>query len=335
MCHLALDNTQQTGTKLSTAALQLVMLIGGLIGVVVGAKVFLNGAVGAAHRFGIPEFIVGSIIVAIGTSAPELAINIAASLQSAGDVIASNIVGSNIVNLGLGIGLAGFLVKFKCPRKVYVKAAIIGLVGTVFLLVVTLTSGPSPEVAVFTRAVAVLLFTGFVCFTIWSLRNSDEADEDEISDASQSMLIIVPCLIVGAAAMSFFANVTVTNAVGVATALGIPDVVIGATIIAAGGSLPEVISCIEAARMKRSNIVIGNIVGSQIFNIFGILGVSGLVASFEYSRSIAVDVSFLLIMTLIWLASFKFDAVRRVVGPVLLGTYLLYAVYLVRLALAV
>jgi cation:H+ antiporter len=134
--------------------------------------------------------------------------------------------------------------------------------------------------------------------------------------------------------MSFFADLTVTNAVGVATALGIPDVVIGATIIAAGGSLPEVISCIEAARMKRSNIVIGNIVGSQIFNIFGILGISGLVASFEYSRSIAVDVSFLLVMTLIWLASFKFAPVRRVVGPVLLGTYLLYAVYLVRLALA-
>ena len=319
---------------MSTATLQLVMLLGGLVGVVVGAKVFLNGAVGAAHRFGIPEFIVGSIIVAIGTSAPELAINIAASLQSAGDVIASNIVGSNIVNLGLGIGLAGFMVKYNCPRKVYIKAAVIGLIGTVFLLIITLTSGPSPEVAVFTRAIAVMLFTGFVCFTIWSLRNSDEQDEEEMTDASQSLSVIVSCLIVGAAAMSFFANLTVTNAVGVATALGIPDVVIGATIIAAGGSLPEVISCIEAARIKRSNIVIGNIVGSQIFNIFGILGISGFVASFEYSRSIAVDVSFLLVMTLIWLASFKFAPVRRVVGPVLLGTYLLYAVYLVRLALA-
>jgi len=310
------------------------MLLGGLVGVVVGAKVFLNGAVGAAHRFGIPEFIVGSIILAIGTSAPELAINIAASLQSAGDVIASNIVGSNIVNLGLGIGLAGFMVKYNCPRKVYIKAAVIGLIGTVFLLIITLTSGPSPEVAVFTRAIAVMLFTGFVCFTIWSLRNSDEQDEEEMTDASQSLSVIVSCLIVGAAAMSFFANLTVTNAVGVATALGIPDVVIGATIIAAGGSLPEVISCIEAARIKRSNIVIGNIVGSQIFNIFGILGISGFVASFEYSRSIAVDVSFLLVMSLIWLASFKFAPVRRVVGPVLLGTYLLYAVYLVRLALA-
>jgi cation:H+ antiporter len=309
------------------------MLIGGLVGVVVGAKVFLNGAVGAAHRFGIPEFIVGSIIVAIGTSAPELAINVAASLQSAGDVIASNIVGSNIVNLGLGIGLAGFLVKYQSPKKVYIKATVIGLIGTLFLLVVTLTSGPSPAIAQFTRTIAVLLFTGFVCFTIWSLRNTDEADEDEMSDVSQSILVILPCLIVGAAAMSFFANVTVTNAVGVATALGIPDVVIGATIIAAGGSLPEVISCIEAARMKRSNIVIGNIVGSQIFNIFGILGFSGIVASFEYSRSIAIDVTFLVMMTLIWLASFFVAPIRRVVGPVLLGTYLLYAAYLVRLAL--
>ena len=239
---------------MSTATLQLVMLIGGLVGVVVCAKIFLNGAVGAAQRFGIPEFIVGSIIVAIGTSAPELAINVAASLQSAGDVIASNIVGSNIVNLGLGIGIAGLLVSYDCPSKAYVKAAIIGLVGTVFLLIVTLTSGPSPEVAMFTRTISVILFTGFVCFTIWSLRNSDDdgADDDDMSCVSKSMMVIVPCLIVGAVGMSFFADVTITNAVGVATALGIPDVVIGATIIAAGGSLPEVISCIEAARMKRS-----------------------------------------------------------------------------------
>lgn len=319
---------------MSTATFQLVMLFGGLVGVVVCAKVFLKGAVGAAQRFGIPEFIVGSIIVAIGTSAPELAINVAASLQSAGDVIASNIVGSNIVNLGLGIGLAGLLVKYQCPTKAYVHAAVIGLFGTVFLLGVALYSGPSPEVALFSRTIAMILFTGFLCFTIWSLRNSHDegGDEDEMSGVSKSMLVIVPCLILGAVGMSFFADITVTNAVGVATALGIPDVVIGATIIAAGGSLPEVISCIEAARMKRSNIVIGNIVGSQIFNIFGILGISGLVGAFDFSRGIAIDVSFLLVMTFIWLASFRFAAIRRVVGPVLVGTYLLYAAYLVRLA---
>lgn len=311
------------------------MLFGGLIGVVVCAKVFLKGAVGAAQRFGIPEFIVGSIIVAIGTSAPELAINVAASLQSAGDVIASNIVGSNIVNLGLGIGLAGLLVKYQSISKTYVIAAVVGLLGTVFLLVVTLMSGPSPEMASFTRMIAMILFAGFMGFTMWSLCMTDDGscDEEDIPDVNHAMYVILPCLIVGAVGMSFFADVTVTNAVGVATALGIPDVVIGATIIAAGGSLPEVISCIEAARMKRSNIVIGNIVGSQIFNIFGILGVSGLVGSFTYSRGIAVDVSFLLVMTFIWLASFKFAAIRRVVGPVLLGTYALYAIYLVRLAL--
>ena len=320
---------------MSEVTLQFVLLLGGLIGVVVCAKIFLNGAVGAAQRFGIPEFIVGSIIVAIGTSAPELAINVAASLQSAGDVIASNIVGSNIVNLGLGIGLAGLLVKYQCPSMAYVKAAVIGLLGTVFLLLVTLMSGPSPEMAVFSRSIAIVLFAGFIGFTVWTLRNPDcEDDEEDLSDISQSMSIIIPCLIVGALGMSLFANITVTNAVGVATALGIPDVVIGATIIAAGGSLPEVISCIEAARMKRSNIVIGNIVGSQIFNIFGIFGVSGLVASFEYSRGIAIDIGFLLVMTLIWLASFMLVPVRRLVGPALLGTYLMYACYLVWLVLA-
>ena len=320
---------------MSTATFQLVMLFGGLIGVIVCAKIFLNGAVGAAQRFGIPEFIVGSIIVAIGTSAPELAINVVASLKSAGDVIASNIVGSNIVNLGLGIGLAGFLVKYQPPSQSYVIAAVIGLIGTLFLLAVTLTSGPSAEIAMITRTIAMILFAGFLGFTIWSLCTSDsgDCDDDEVPSVSHALYVIIPCLIAGAAGMSFFADVTVTNAVGVATALGIPDVVIGATIIAAGGSLPEVISCVEAARMRRSNIVIGNIVGSQVFNILGILGVSGLVGTFTYSRGISVDIGFLVVMTIIWLASFKIAPVRRVVGPVLLGVYVLYAIYLVRLAL--
>ncbi|MEP4309714.1 MAG: hypothetical protein ABJ364_08200, partial [Lentilitoribacter sp.] len=179
---------------MSTVALQLLMLIGGLVGVVVGAKIFLKGAVGAAHRFGIPEFIVGSIIVAIGTSAPELAINIAASLKSAGDVIASNIVGSNIVNLGLGIGLAGLFVNYQATSTAYLKAASIGLIGTIFLLGVTLISGTAHDMAMFTRTVAVILVAGFIAFTVWSLSSSceTEEDDDDVPEASSSLAIIVP-----------------------------------------------------------------------------------------------------------------------------------------------
>jgi cation:H+ antiporter len=311
----------------------LALLIGGLIGVVYAAGLFLSGAVGVASRFGIPEFIVGSVIVAVGTSAPELAINLAASFQNQGDVIISNIVGSNIVNLGLGIGLAGMLIKFDKLPKGYFVSAMVGFVATAAVLCMTLGSANADGISHIGRAFSLILFGGFVVYMLASLKFSDGDDDDEYDVPEQTMFILVAQLIFGSVAMAFLADVTVDNAVILATTLGIPTAVVGATVIAAGGSLPEVFACIAAARMGRPKIVFGNIVGSQIFNLMGILGVSGLVGAFTYNVAIKADIMILMAITVLMLLSFFVTRLRQHLGPVMLLSYAGYACYLLSISL--
>ncbi len=323
----------ERGLFVGAVAYQMVFLIVGLLGVIFSARFFLKGAIAASIRFGIPEFLVGSLIVAVGTSAPEFAINIAASLQQAGDVIASNIIGSNIVNIGLGIGFAGLLVRYTASPPAYLSAAFVGLAGAVALLLLTVLSGEG-ESARYSRFAALIFVLGFAGFAYWSIWHLNvEEEEDELPGKNISRAAMLALLVLGALGMSFFADMTVSNAVDLATQLGIPSVVIGATIVAAGGSLPEVFACIEAARLKRPNIVVGNIVGSQVFNIFGILGISGLVATFEYDRVVANDLIFLIAMTVIWIISFRWLPLRQRVAPIFLAIYALYALYLICLAL--
>jgi cation:H+ antiporter len=317
---------------ISGTLLSLTLLIGGLVGVVYAAGVFLSGAVGVANRFGIPEFIVGSLIVAVGTSAPELAINLAASFQSQGDLIISNIVGSNIVNLGLGIGLAGLLIKFDKLPNDYLVSALIGFAAVGAVLVVTLLTANANGISTIGRAFSFILFGGFVAYTIWSLKYSSADDEEEYEISGRGMPFLAAQLFFGAVAMAVLADVTVDNAVILAGTLGIPTAVVGATVIAAGGSLPEVFACIAAARMGRPKIVVGNIVGSQIFNLLGILGVSGLVGAFTFNSTISVDIAILLAITVVFLLSFQVAAIRRHLGVLMVGSYLGYAAYLISIS---
>ncbi len=299
---------------------------------VFSAGVFLSGAVGISSRFGIPEFIVGSVIVAVGTSAPELAINLVASFQNQGDVIISNIVGSNIVNLALGIGIAGLIIRFdKLPRD-YLASAWVGLIATAAVLYITYASSDGAGISRMTQSFALLLFGAFVAFMVVSVVFSDGDDDEDYEVPDKGLLILCAKLLFGSVAMAVLADVTVDNAVNLATLLNIPTAVVGATVIAAGGSLPEVFSCIAAARMGRPKIVFGNIVGSQIFNLLGILGVSGLVGAFTYSSAISKDISILIVITLVMIASFHIAAVRRYLGPVMVLSYVVYAAYLISIS---
>lgn len=313
--------------------LSLALLVGGLIGVVYSAGVFLSGAIGVASRFGIPEFIVGSVIVAVGTSAPELAINLVASFQGQGDVIISNIVGSNIVNLGLGIGIAGLIIRFdKLPRD-YLASAWAGLIATVAVLYITFASSGGTGISQIDQSFAFLLFGAFIAFMVVSVKWSNGDDDEDYEVPNKSLLVLGGQLLLGSVAMAFLADITVDNAVHLATLLGIPTAVVGATVIAAGGSLPEVFSCIAAARMGRPRIVFGNIVGSQVFNLLGILGVSGIVGAFSYNSAIATDISILIAITFVVIASFHVAAIRRHLGSIMVLSYIGYAGYLVSISL--
>jgi cation:H+ antiporter len=300
--------------------------------VVMSAGFFVKGAVAIAHRLSVPEFIVGSVIVAIGTSAPEVAINVSAVLDNAGDIVISNIVGSNIVNVGLGIGIAGMLLTFEKARPEYTKTVILGGLGAAALLVNTLwtANGGSSSVAL---PFALGLLAAFAYFMYRSLTNSDLEADDEEFDTDIRLWVAGIMVVGGAAAMAIFSDLAVGYAVTLSLYMGIPEAVIGATVIAAGGSLPEVSSCIAAARIKRPNLILGNIAGSQIFNILGILGLSGLISSFTYASHLWVDVGILIAMTLVLLLCMNHPSPRKFKGPLLLLSYGAYATYLIVIAI--
>lgn len=300
--------------------------------VIFSANYFLRGAVSIAHTLSLPEFLVGSVIVAVGTSAPEMAINVSAALSGAGDIVISNIIGSNIVNLALGIGLAGLIISFDRARVEYTRTLVVGLLGAVALLANTILSRHSPETAYFSLLFGMALLAAFVLFMYSSIKTAS-ADEESDHESDLSLLPAILLIVAGAGAMAFFSNYAVGVAVELSHRLGIPEAVVGATIIAAGGSLPEVSSCIAAARIKRPNLILGNIAGSQIFNILGILGLSGIIRPFDYSTFLGVDISILIAITIATLICILFTPLRRFMGPVLVLSYVAYAGYLIVIAI--
>jgi len=299
-----------------------------LAAVVFSANYFVRGAVSIAHTLDLPEFVVGSVIVALGTSAPEMAINISAALEGAGDIVISNIVGSNIVNVALGIGIAALIIPFDRARKEYTRTLFVGLLGTIALLANTWIANYMPGVAHFSTSFGIALMLAFTFFMYSSIKAAT-GDEDEEHEGDLSLPIAILVIVLGAASMAFFSDYAVQMAVQMSHHLGIPEAVIGATVIAAGGSLPEVSSCIAAARLRRPNLILGNIAGSQIFNILGILGLSGLIRPFDYSTVLAVDVVILIAITLIVLGSILYAPLRRFMGPILVLSYVAYACYLI------
>lgn len=313
--------------------LLLIVLPVALFVVVWSAGIFLRGAVSVAQAFRLPEFIVGSVLVAVGTSAPELAINVIGALEEAGDLVVSNILGSNLVNLGLGLGIAGMMISFDRARPEYSRTMLVGLFGAIAVLAITLATARGGQSHMFFWAGFGLLavFLGFMWSTIRGASGPDP-DPDEEIPASVNLWKAVPMILGGAVAMAVFSDVAVVSATKLSLSFGIPEAVIGATVIAAGGSLPEVSSCIAAARIGRPNLILGNIVGSQIFNVLGILGVSVMIHPFVYSSTLAIDAGVLVALTLLAMACLRIATLRRIIGPLLLAGYGGYAAYLVAIS---
>lgn len=299
--------------------------------VVLSAGYFVRGAVSIAHRLSIPEFLVGSVIVAVGTSAPEVAINVSAAREQAGDLLVSNIVGSNIVNISLGVGIAGLMFSFDRARREYVATILVGGLGALILLGITLFTANAEGQSIFPRTVGFGLLFAFAAFMYFSIKSADGSD-DEIHEPDVGWPLAIIFVLLGALAMAYFSELAVRLAVDLSHLVGIPEAVIGATVIAAGGSLPEVSSCIAAARIRRPNLILGNVAGSQIFNMLGILGLSGVITTFSYSSRLAVDMMILLAMTLVLLVCIRFSRVRPALGPALVIGYVVYALYLVAIS---
>lgn len=303
---------------------QILLLILGIVVVLKSADWLTNGAVGLATKLGIPQIVIGLTIVAIGTSMPEFFVSIVSAIKGTPDLAVGNIVGSNIFNVLLIVGVAAIVAPITIQRTTLRRDIPIAIVASVMLAIMMFDD-------IMSRLDALILFIAFIAFIWITLRNSKNVSHESNSlkqtiGAKKSVFLIV----IGLVGLVLGSNVFVDNASSLAHAWGISDAVIGLTIVAGGTSLPELATSAVAAKKGDSGIAIGNVLGSNVFNILMILGLTGLISPMHIQNITYVDMAVMVIsMILFWLFSFTKLRVDRWEGCVLIACFLGYIAWLV------
>ena len=287
-----------------------------------GGNWLVNGGVGIAKKFRISNLVIGMTIVAYGTSTPELA----ASIAAAGDhsaIILGNIIGSNIANVGMVIGVAAILVPLAIQKSVLRKEIPI-MLGVSMLLVLLSIDG---EISQYDGA---LLLVGLGVFAFYTFRDALKQrikTENTSENTSNNIYLKSFGLIaIGIVVLYIGAILTVDNAVIIATEFGLSEKIIGLTVIAIGTSLPELITSIIAIRKGHSEIGIGNIIGSNIYNILMIMGVGAALGGVLITADVYVDYAIMIIFSLSLLIGLKTKIINRTIGIILATGYILYLV---------
>jgi cation:H+ antiporter len=314
----------------------IVMLAAGLILLVAGAEGLVRGASRIALSAGISPLVVGLTVVAFGTSSPELAVSVSAVRSGSSDIAIGNVVGSNIFNILLIVGLCALVVPLVISWRL-VRLEVPLMIGVSVLLWVFVLDG---EIA---RWEAGILFAGVVGYTVWAIRASrkESAAAQEMSapgaeppDTPSPWYVNIGYVVGGLVFLVVGSNWMVDSAVEIAESFGLSELVIGLTIVAAGTSLPELATSVLATIKGERDIAVGNVVGSNIFNILGVLGLSGLVAKTELQASSFVqdvDVPVMILVAAICLPVFFSgrNLMHRYEGFCFVVAYLLYVTYLV------
>ena len=298
-----------------------------LVLLIVGAEGLVRGSASLALRLGLTPLVVGLTVVAFGTSSPELVVSIKAALAGQGDIAVGNVVGSNIFNIGVILGLTALI----CPIAIQlqmIKLDVPIMIGAAILLPILLMDQNLGRVEGGLLTVGVIAYTAF---NVWLARkNSSKAVEQEFDEGvpgkSKHWFLDVIFVIVGLGILVWGSQMLVENAVILARALGMSEAVIGLTIIAAGTSMPELATSVIAALRKQPDIAVGNIVGSNIFNVLGILGIASLVTPIQVGGIQMLDYAVMIGISIL-LLPFLWSGLklRRIEGGVLL---LIYAGYL-------
>ncbi len=261
--------------------MQILTIIGGIIGLYLGGEFLVRGAVRFSRVLGIRPIVVGLTVVAFGTSAPELAASLVAALRDAPGVVMGNVIGSNILNIGAVLGIVA-LIHAITTTKSFLKRELPFMITVCALLLLLVPDGQisRPE------GILLLLLLGVYLLALYRSRRIDMTGEDQRPDreriAGQVMRSLVE-VAVGVAVLVVGARWLVIGAIEIATTLGISERIIGLTVVAFGTSLPELASCVVAAAKRESDLILGNLVGSSVFNVLAILGLTAI------ARPIGVD----------------------------------------------
>lgn len=303
--------------------LQLVLLVVGFAMLIKGADWFVEGAAGIARKFGIPQLVVGLTIVAMGTSAPEAAVSITAALKGNAGISIGNVVGSNIMNVFVILGVTAAIIaiaiqestiKYEIPYLIFISVAFLAMGYT----------GGS-----ISRLEGVILWAFFIIYLVYLFRLTKKGSDSEEEEENRSPLFLLLSGVVGAIIIVWGSNITVDSATAIAKMIGLSESFIGLTIVALGTSLPELVTSVTAAKKGNADIAIGNIVGSNIFNILFVIGTTALIIPVPFAANFLIDSAIAIFAAiLLWICVLKTKKLTRMSGIIMLLCYGAYFVYL-------
>lgn len=303
--------------------MEYILLIVGFVLLIKGADFFVDGASSIAGKLKVPSLIIGLTVVSLGTSMPEAAVSISASLSGNNGISLGNVVGSNLFNLLVVVGVSAVLLPIATDRAILKRDMPIAIGITAALCIMLMDGMLSRLDAV----ILLVLFAGYMGLLLWSaLKNRTEEGEQKVMSWGKSILFAV----VGAAAIIGGGQLVVENAKVIAANLGMGETLIGLTVVAFGTSLPELVTSIVAAKKGDSGIAMGNVVGSNIFNILFILGMAGAIMPMNADPAFFIDTGILIVASLMMLLfAFTGKKTGRVEGAIAVLMYLAYTAYII------
>ena len=304
--------------------IDIVIIVIGVVCVLKGADFLTEGAAALARRVNIPEIVIGLTIVAAGTSAPELFVSLVSALKGTPDLAVGNVVGSNTMNSMLIVGCAAMVAPMTISRSTVKKDIPFAVAASMVLMLLALNNFLG-------RFDGIVLLAGFVLFMVYSLRQAKNGQDDTPTEAKQqNPWLSVLFIVLGLIGLVIGSNLFVDHASNLALSLGISEGVVGLTVVAGGTSLPELATSVVAARKGQSAIAIGNVIGSNVFNILLILGITATISPLEIEGITTIDLAVMLLsVVLVWLFSRTRYTVERWEGALLLGLYLVYVGWLI------
>lgn len=301
---------------------QILLLVIGFTMLVKGADWFVDGSVGIAKKLGIPQLVIGLTIVAMGTSAPEAAVSINASLKGNAGIAIGNVLGSNILNILIILGISALLstmaiqkstLRYEIPYMIFVTVVLIAL-------------GMTGEYV--TRIEGVILWVLFLLYLAYLFRLTKQGTEEDGTEERPTFNLLIR-MIIGGVIVVWGSDITVDSATQIAQMIGLSERFIGLTIVALGTSLPELVTSVVAAKKGNADIAIGNIVGSNIFNVLFVIGTASIIAPVIYDSVFLIDgIIAVLAGALLWVSVLKTRSLRKPWGIVMLLCYGGYLVYL-------
>lgn len=317
--------------------LNILILVVGFVSLLKGADVFVDGSSGLARRFHVSGLIIGLTIVSMGTSAPELAVSTVAAIQGSNEIALSNVIGSNIFNLLVVLGVCAMIKALPVDEAVLKRDYPISILAALFVLffAVFLKTSPgqmdkvslSDNVGIVSRGIGIALLVGFISYIVFLIATSQKTNDDNASELL-SMTKCILFIISGLFMIVAGGQAVVYSSKNIAKAAGLTETLIGLTIVAVGTSLPELVTSIVAARKGETGLAVGNVLGSNIFNLLFILGVSSAIHPVEVNAASVYDLLLLIILSILaYIMSATNKRIARAEGLVMTVCYCCYMVY--------